>query len=52
MGEWRDLYRSLVWKPEGKRLFGRHRHRWKNNIKMGIWIGSSLLRIRTGGGFL
>jgi cupin superfamily acireductone dioxygenase involved in methionine salvage len=25
-------YRSLVWKHEGKRPHGRHRHRWENNI--------------------
>jgi len=30
----RDLYRVLVGKPEGKRLPGRPRCRWKDNIKM------------------
>jgi hypothetical protein len=29
-----NTYKSLVWKPEGKRPFGRHRSRWKNNIKI------------------
>jgi hypothetical protein len=35
MGERRVLYRGLVWKPEGKRPFGRPRCRWENNIKWG-----------------
>ena len=33
-GEWRDIYRVLVGKPEGKRLLGRARSRWEDNIKM------------------
>jgi hypothetical protein len=36
MGARRDVYRVLVGKPEGKRPFGRHRHRWEDNIKMGL----------------
>ena len=28
------MYRVLVGKPEGKRLLGRPRHRWEDNIKM------------------
>ena len=44
-------------KPEGKRPFGRPRRRWEDNIKMdlgrkwglGVWTGSSWLRIGTGG---
>jgi len=35
MGEKKGAYRALVGKPEGKRPLGRHRHRWKVNIK---WI--------------
>jgi hypothetical protein len=27
----------LVGKPEGKRPLGRPRHRWDDNIKMGLW---------------
>jgi hypothetical protein len=45
--------------PEGKRLLGRPRRRLEDNIKMdlteveyGAWIGSSWLRIGTGGGHL
>jgi hypothetical protein len=34
MGEVRGVYRVLVEKPEGKRLLGRRRHRWENNIRM------------------
>jgi hypothetical protein len=33
MGERRGIYRVLVGKPEGKRPFGRTRHRWEDNIK-------------------
>jgi hypothetical protein len=36
MGETRNAYRILVGKPEGKRLLGRPRHRWVNNIKMDL----------------
>jgi hypothetical protein len=59
MGERRDVYRLLVGKSEGKRPFGRSRHRWEDNIKMdlqevvcGVWTVSSWLRIGTGGGHL
>jgi hypothetical protein len=55
MGEKRGIYRVLVGKPEGKRLLGRPRRRWEDNIKMDIqevdvavWTGSSCLRIGTG----
>jgi hypothetical protein len=46
--EKRNVYRLLVRKPEGKRLLGRPRHRWIDNIKMDLleigvnvvdWIG-------------
>jgi hypothetical protein len=36
MGERRGIYRVLVGKPEGKRLFGRPRCRWADNIKMDL----------------
>jgi len=57
MGERRDVYRVLVGKPEGKRPLGRPRRRWEDNIKMnvqevGVWTGSSWLRIGTDGGHL
>jgi hypothetical protein len=29
----RGVYRVLVWKPEGKRLLGRGKCRWEDNIK-------------------
>jgi hypothetical protein len=45
-------YRVSVGKPEGKRLFGRPRHRWEDNIKKDLhevgcggrdWIGLALV---------
>ena len=48
MGEVRGVYRVLVGKPEGKRLLGRPRSRWVDNIRMDLqlvgcgymgWIG-------------
>jgi hypothetical protein len=39
----RNAYRILVGKPEGKRLLGRPRRRWEENIKMDLrdigWVG-------------
>jgi hypothetical protein len=32
----RNAYRILVRKPEGKRLLGRPRCRWVDNIKLGL----------------
>jgi hypothetical protein len=48
MEEKRNAYRLLVGKPEGKRLLGRPRRRWVDNIRMYLgevrwgdvdWIG-------------
>ena len=36
MEQGRGVYRVLVGKPEGKRPLGRPRHRWEDNIKMGL----------------
>jgi len=36
MGEGRGVHRVLVGKPEGKRLLGRPRRRWEDNIKMDL----------------
>jgi hypothetical protein len=33
MGEGRGVHRVLVGKPEGRRLLGRPRRRWEDNIK-------------------
>jgi hypothetical protein len=53
MGEKRNVHRLLVGKPEGKRLLGRPRPRWMDNIKMDLvevgwsdvdWIGLALDR--------
>jgi hypothetical protein len=44
MGEKRNVYRLLVGKPEGKRLLGRPRRRWINNIKVDLLeIGVSVV---------
>jgi hypothetical protein len=36
VGEGRNMYRLLVWKSEGKRPFGRPRHRWEGGIRMDL----------------
>jgi hypothetical protein len=36
MGQRRGVYRVLVGKSEGKKLLGRRRHRWEDNIKMDL----------------
>jgi hypothetical protein len=35
-GELRGVYRVLVVKPEGKRLLGRPRRRWEDNISIDL----------------
>jgi hypothetical protein len=50
MGEGRSAFKILTGKPTGKRLLGRPRHRWKDNIRMdleeiginaGNWVDSA-----------
>jgi hypothetical protein len=36
MGEGRGVYRVMVGRPEGKRLLGRHRRRWEDDIQMDL----------------
>jgi hypothetical protein len=36
MGEMISAYSILVGKSEGKRLFGRPRRRWEDNIRIGL----------------
>jgi len=58
MGERRVVYRVLVGKPEGKRLLGKPRSRWDENITMdlqevgrwGAWTGLIWLRMGTAAG--
>jgi hypothetical protein len=38
-GELRNVYSSLVGKPEGKRPLGRPRRGWESNIKMDLREG-------------
>ena len=45
-GEHEGVHRVLVGKPEGKRLLGRHRGRWEDNIKM------DLQEVRWGGDWM
>jgi hypothetical protein len=59
MGEERGVCRVLVGKPEGKRLLGRCRRRWEDNIRMdlqevgcGVWTGLGWLWLETVGGQL
>jgi hypothetical protein len=33
---WEDKKTNLGWKPGGKRLLRRPRHRWQDNIKMDL----------------
>jgi hypothetical protein len=37
MLEMRNAYRIFVGKPEGKRLFGRHKRKWVDNIRIDLW---------------
>jgi hypothetical protein len=36
MGEGRGVYRVLVGRPESKKLLGRPRRRWEENIKVDL----------------
>jgi len=36
MGKKRGVYSVSVWKLEGKRPFGRLKHRWDDNIKIDL----------------
>jgi len=54
-GRGEGVYRVLLGKPEGKRPLGRPRHRWVDNIRMGLrevgcgymdWIGLAQERDR------
>ena len=52
MRERGGVYKVLVWKPEGKRLLGKPRRRWEDNIKMDLqkeeWGGHELDRAGSG----
>jgi hypothetical protein len=55
VGKKRGAYKVLVGKPEGKRPLGMCRHRWEDNIKLGLqgvgretWTGFIWLRIGRG----
>ena len=43
MGEGRVAYRDLVGKPEGRRILGRPRRKWEDDIKWDLprtWVGT------------
>jgi hypothetical protein len=56
----RKAYRLLVGNPEGRRLLGRPKRGWVNNIKMNVgeirmmvvWTGLIWFRMWTSGGLL
>jgi hypothetical protein len=59
MGEERNVFCTLIGKPEGKKPLGRPRRRWEDGVRMDLreigWgsvTGSRWLRIGTGGGLL
>jgi hypothetical protein len=49
MGKTRNAYRILVEKPEGRRLLGRPRRRWVDNIKVDLretgWDGMDWINL-------
>jgi hypothetical protein len=54
-----NAYKILVGKPEGKGQLGRPKHRWLDNIRMGlreiewkVWTGFIWLRMGTSGELL
>jgi len=36
IGERGSVYKVLLGKPKGKRPLGRPRHRWEDNVKVGL----------------
>ena len=58
MGKKTGVYRVLLGEPGGKRPLGRPRRRWEDirwifrKWDVGVWTGSSWLRIGTGSGLL
>jgi hypothetical protein len=57
-----NTYKYLIAHPEGKRVVGRHRRVWEDNIRMDLseirrevmvlWAASTWLNIGASGGFL
>jgi hypothetical protein len=52
-GETRNAYKDLVGKLEGKRLLGRRRRRWEDNIRMDLteigWEGLGWIHLAQDG---
>jgi hypothetical protein len=38
IGEKRGLYKTLVREPEGKKLLGKRKRKWEDNIKMDLQV--------------
>jgi hypothetical protein len=51
-GKMRNAYKILVGKPEGKRLLGRPKRRWEDNIikdlKKICWEGTNMIHLAQG----
>jgi hypothetical protein len=45
----KSAYRILVGEREGKRLLGRHRQKWEDNIKMDLKLGGMVLKMDSSG---
>jgi len=49
VGEESNVYRPLMWRPEGRRPVGKIRRRWEDNIKMDIketeWEGVADMKL-------
>jgi hypothetical protein len=45
----KNVYEILVWKPEGKKLPGRPRHRWEDSVKTDLrelsWEGMDWIHL-------
>jgi hypothetical protein len=58
VGRKKNVYQVFMGKSEGKRLLGKHAHRWEDNIKIdlkemgGVWIGFIWLKIGASDGLL
>jgi hypothetical protein len=51
-GRWEKSMYKIILKPEEKRLFGRPRRRWEDDVRYEVLNGFSWLRTGSRGGFL
>jgi hypothetical protein len=49
VGKMKNAYKILVGKPEGKRPLERPKHRWEDNVKLGLkeigWDGEGWINV-------